>query len=302
MMIAVFNLFRFARRRKAVLSALAISLAMTIMSSLGAAPASAAGGIGNCVNQPSTGHCYSASVIELYGNSLYDGAHIAMALLPMATASANAGNGYHVNNTLWVVMGKDWSDNYIEAGLADGWAYPNGYTSGCQSGDKFCTRWSYASGNGGSSTCYYSGCGAYFLYWEDHNVSGGVKYSYMHVVRFTSPTPSVTQYIDIIHNYDGSGNWNINFSGYYTYNAVSSIDDSYQHPYQIQAGGEVYAPQGAAACATTTTDTVGEWFDGLNITFLNTDVSPVVTPGVGLTGRGSEDLSGWWTWSLDSPC
>ena len=301
-MMGVFRLFRFARRRKAALSVLAVSLATTVLFSLGAAPASAAGGIGDCVNQPSTGHCYSASVIELYGESPYDGAHIAMALLPMATASANASNGYHVNNTLWVVLGKDWSDNYIEAGLADGWAYPNGYTYGCRSGDKVCTRWSYASGNGGSSTCYNSGCGAYFLYWEDHNVSGGVKYSYMHVVRFTSPTPSVTQYIDIIHNYDGSGNWNINFSGYYTYNAVSSIDDSYQRPYQIQAGGEVYAPKGAAACATTSTDTVGEWFDGLNITFLNTDVSPFVTTGVGLTGRGSEDLSGWWTWSLDSPC
>jgi hypothetical protein len=76
----------------------------------------------------------------------------------------------------------------------------------------------------------------------------------------------------------------------------------FARPYQIQAGGEVYAPKGAAACATTSTDTVGEWFDGLNITFLNTDVSPFVTTGVGLTGRGSEDLSGWWTWSLDSPC
>lgn len=198
--------FTFARQRIATLSIIAMSMAITVTLSLGATPASAASGIGgDCT----ASHCYSASVIELYGQSPFEGAHIAMALLPMATGGANYSNGYQVGNTLWVVFGKDWSDNYIEAGLADGWAYPNGCTYGCRSADKDCMRWSYEAGNGGSSACYNSGCGAYFLYWEDHSVSGGVKCSYMHVVRFTSPTPSATQYIDIIHNYDGAGNWNV---------------------------------------------------------------------------------------------
>ena len=287
--------------RVATLSALLLGVASFAAISLGGATPAFASTV-DCGTVSPT-HCYSVTHLDTGPGWL--GGHIAMALLPMATGGSSSSADYHVGNTLWLNLNSSHTDA-IEAGLEDMWAQPNGYNN-CS--NNFCQSWSYEAGNGGSQTCVQSGCGAYFLYWADRNLVGGTEYEHVHVVRFTSPQPAgTTQYIDIINNYDQLGNWNINFSGYYTYSSSSTINDQYTGPSDVEAGGEVSAPANAADCATNTTDTVGLWEPGLSILFPNTDGTGTpggswhVTSGSGLTGTPTSNGSGSYTWKLNGGC
>jgi hypothetical protein len=285
-----------SRRR---LTALAVAVASITTIALSTSPASAATNGGpDCLNQPKTGHCYA--ITEFTAPSGLIGAHIAMALLPMNTGGSSIGSvDYHVNNTLWVIFPGD--NNYIEAGLADGFAPPNNWNDSVNGScpDKKCLSYSYDANSGGSPQCYQSGCGAYFLYWEDHNQVGGIDYNYVHIVRFVSPTPSVTQYIDILWNYHSDNQWAINFSGYVSQFDESGIDDAWHSPQYIEAGGEVAAPSGALDCAVQTTDTVGLWHPGLTIKWPSTPADSENTHDSRFEATGTSNGSGWWTWGLN---
>ncbi len=170
----------------------------------------------------------------LYRFARWPPATIPLTVIESGASSASA--DYHISNEIW--MGLSGHDNYIEAGLADSYVPPpNTHSCGyVMDGHPDCEDWVYESGNNGSSTCLRSGCGAYYLFWSDHHLIGGTVYSYNHVVRFLSPTGG-NEFVDILWNWAGDNNWDINFTGAYAYRGASGQDDSAgHHPYGVTMG------------------------------------------------------------------
>ncbi len=213
--------------------------------------------------------CYDGIKSHIFNpkTSNWRGAHAAM---QMAWMLSGASSGYvpnHMNTSLWTSMS---ANNYIEAGVVDGFALPNG--NYCDAQKKQCIGYTLEAGSAGSSTCYSSGCNAYYLYWSDHDVAGnGYKWEHHHVVRFLSPSPSAVLYIDIFR--DG-GHWTINFSGAFNYHAVSGLEDAYTKVYDIQLGAEYRGPARNGQCLGSDQMSAALWDQNMNIQPYNTQDGP----------------------------
>ncbi len=254
-------------RRTAVLSALLMAIAALTSVSFGATPAYATTYVGgpDCVSA----HCYEGTDQNAPSGTV--GVHLTFPFLPMATGGSDMGNDgadqYHVSNTVWAVF--PGNNNFIEAGVADSALPYNGWNNQNLDGScptyggstQQCDSWSYDSYAASQSpSCSDYGCGAYYIYWGDHNQVGGVDYNYYHVVAFVSPSfDPPTEYVDILWNYHGDNQWALNFTGNVTASDESRIDDSYHSVSQMQAGLEVYAPSGQYDCATYDTSVLGYW-------------------------------------------
>jgi hypothetical protein len=293
--------FKFAlRQRTGVLSALVVAIAAAL--SFGSVTPAFAGNTPDCGTTSPYLHCYSYTEFDLGGAAQFEGGHGTFPLTNLKSGpSSGANNGasdYHVNNTVWVNFS---STDYIEGGVRDGYVQPNNYNH-CGNGS--CDSVTYESGSGASQSCISNGCGAYVLYWEDHHNSGGTQYTYMHIVRFLSPTGG-NEFVDILWNYSGHNDWDLNFTGAYAYSGQSTIDDGYHHPTSVQVGGELYAPANNGECAAYSADQAGVWeTPGWTIIWPETAPGATVTPSTftSLFGNGFYDSSGDLNWSANTPC
>lgn len=245
------------------------------------------------------GHCYAITQWAGLARSPYVGGHITLNSDLHEPGPSSATHVYHTSNEMWV--GLD-SQHYIEAGTRDGYVYAPG--THCGIGE--CQVWSYENGSGASQTCINGGCGAYILFWADttYDQSTGRVIQYIHVVSFTSPSSS-TEYIDILYDWNGSGHWNVNFTGTKSFSAISTVEDHWQRPDDISWGGEVYAPASNGYCADLTTDTAGIWSttDNRNYSITwdpNTSANTQVSPG--FATYASATPNGYWSWEVNAPC
>lgn len=289
------RLARFLRRRLAAISALLFGGAVL---GIGLAVPASAGTPEDCSNA----HCYSMTIFSTGGDSAFNGVSLTVPLSWIESGEASADYPYHISNEIWMDLGGD-ASNFIEAGVADGWAEPSGPLpcNATMNGHPDCEDWVYEPGNGGSAACAQSGCGAYFLFWEDHHLVGNTVYSFMHVVRFLSPSPATDESISIRWNSAGDRNWDLNFSGAYGYSGASTQDDTVaQHPYWVEMGGELAAPAPNASCADPVTDRMGLWTGpGWTLTWPSLDPADEhISPGFNGYGTENRPDTGNYTWSM----
>ena len=286
------------RPRLAALGALLLSLAALDVMGVSDATPALAQTPSNCINP----HCYSLSEFNLRGNATYNGVHATIPLTWIESGASSVSTDYHISNEIW--MGLSSADNYIEAGVADGYVPPPN-TSSCykviNDPHTQCNDWIYESGSNGSSTCLTSGCGAYFLFWADHHLLNGTVYSYNHVVRFLSPTGG-DEFVDILWNWAGDNNWDINFTGAYAYRGASGQDDSAgHHPYDVTMGGELFAPASNTSCADPVTDQMGFWSGpGWTINWPSLESSNNHVDSGFSGGSDNSPRDGDFTWSMPS--
>jgi peptidoglycan hydrolase-like protein with peptidoglycan-binding domain len=265
-------------------------------------PTSSQGGP-DCLNQATTGHCYAITEYTPPAGTV--GVHLAFPFLPMHTGGSSLGNGdYHVNNTLFAIFPGD--NNYMEAGVSDAFAPPNNWNNAVNGScpNKECISYSYDSAAASESPgCAANGCGAYFLYWADHNQVAGVDYNHIHIVYFVSPSFSPpTEYVDILWNYHNDNQWALNFTGDVTASDESTIDDAWHAPSTIEAGLEVSAPAGAADCATYNISEVGVWSHGSSwqISWPNTPAAAENTNDYRIGYGGTINKSGRYSAQLNN--
>jgi hypothetical protein len=294
--------FKFAlRRRIAVLSGIALGFAAATTLVLGSAAPALASGRGNYSNCENT-HCYSLALSpDSMSGSPYQGARATMYLINMKSGGASASNPAHINSTLWT--NQDDGLAYEEEGVTDGWVGANG-THPCQTipfGPTSCIYYIDEPGSGGSSTCINSGCDAYAIYWADTRTTGTTTNQYVHIVKYTSPSPSTQLYVDDGYN---SGNWVVHLMSSalgLNYYGTSTINDDYQYVQDIRAGAELEQVANAGACADTQSMTFAMWDPPS--TFNTFDAQVPTTASVATsTFNGTQQTPGTnpgtWLWNL----
>jgi hypothetical protein len=283
------------------LSVLMIGLVAVTLGMAPSASASSRGNYSGCIAP----HCYSIAISpSSMSGSPYQGARATMYLVYMQSGGASPSNPAHINSSLWVIQnGSD--DAFIEEGVFDGWVGGNGsqicktfiYTTDC-------VHYVYEAGNGGSSTCVNNGCGAYAIYWADTNVSGATENTYLHIVRFTSPSPRTQLYVDDGYN---SGNWVLHIMSPalgLDYYGTSTINSNYHYAESIQVGGELAQVANAGACASTQSMTFAMWAPPS--TFNTFDAQAPGTAHVDTaTFNGTQQVPGTnpgtWLWNVPTP-
>jgi hypothetical protein len=285
-------------RRFAVLVWLFFVTALAIMGTGGKSALAASIGGPDCLNQPKVGHCYE--ITEYNPPSGTAGDYMAFSLLPMASGGSSLDHQYHVNNTLWAVFPGD--NNFIEAGVANAFVPRDGWNE-CIQQNCFAVTYD-ATAARQSPGCAASGCGAYYLYWADHNQVGGVNYHHIHVVAFTSPswTPP-TEYVDIRWNFHGNNQWAVDFYGSVLASDNSGVDDPWHTVSTVEAGLEVQAPAGAADCAAAQIATVGDWSHSgstWSVTWPNTPAASQNTSDPRFFYVGSANHSGRFSFRLNA--
>ena len=233
--------------------------------------------------------------------SPWTGARATMNLVNMASGGANSSNPAHISSTLSAYLGGPL--NEIETGILDGWVDKNG---GRQCDGIFpyeCVYTSYESGSGGSSTCINNGCGAYVLYWADITTAGKTPNIYLHIVKFTSPSPRTSLYSDI--GYTGAGRWTVHMMSSnlgLDFYGTSTIESAFTTVQQVRVGGQLRQVPNAGACADTNSMTFA-LYRGDNRTYAPWDAevsngTAHVSPGFNGTHLVPGTNPGTWLWNL----
>ena len=220
------------------------------------------------------------------------GGYASIPLTNMKSGPASFADANHIDSEMWVQLDSS-GNHYIEAGILDGFERPDNYHY-CFTSLHQCEYYSFEPGNGGSSTCVVSGCGAYELFWADTSVAGGTQYQYLHVVRFLSPNPGAREYIRIY--YSGGGDWVISLSGAYTYTGISTIESAYHQTKYVVWGGEYEGPKNNGECGALAA--IGAEVIGTNGALIPVEMATrELDPPFTGTGYLSE-----WDWSLPGSC